>query len=161
MLPGSFFLLLVIASAIVASVLRAGRLSQPLDHAGKGVAAPGGRTGPARTARTALAAHSAGQQPSPKAPTNPWATLLRVAWLAVLLGLLLQLALLLVAAGFGTFAGLRPLLAETCKTVSWSVLVCAGVALGRVASKGRLPVAGVSGLLAAPLALTGGCPARR
>ena len=87
-------------------------------------------------------------------PTNPWVTLLRVAWLAVLLGLLLQLALLLVAAGFGTFAGLRPLLAETGKTVSWSVLVCAGVALGRVASKGRLPVAGVTGLLAAPLALT-------
>jgi hypothetical protein len=38
--------------------------------------------------------------------------------------------------------------------VSWSVLVCAGVALGRVASKGRLPVAGATGVLAAPLALT-------
>jgi hypothetical protein len=77
-----------------------------------------------------------------------------VAWLAVLLGLLLQLALLLVAAGFGTFAGLRPMLADTCRNVSWSVLVCAGVAVGRVASKGRLPVEGVTGLLAAPLALT-------
>jgi hypothetical protein len=77
-----------------------------------------------------------------------------VAWLAVLLGLLLQLALLLVAAGFGTFAGLRPLLAETCRNVSWSVLVCAGVAVGRVASKGRLRVEGVTGLLATPLALT-------
>jgi hypothetical protein len=152
MLPGSFFLLLVIDSAIVVSVLRAGHLSQPSDHPGE--AAPGGHTAPARTAATTVAAHGAGQQPRPKAPTNPWATLLRVAWLAVLLGLLLQLALLLVAAGFGTFAGLRPLLAETCKTVSWSVLVCAGVALGRVASKSRLPVAGVSGLLAAPLALT-------
>jgi hypothetical protein len=139
MLPGSFSLLLVIDSAIVVGLLRAGRLSQPSDHSGEGVAAPGGGTGPARTARTDVAAHSGGQQPRPKAPTSPWATLLRVAWLAVLLGLLLQLALLLVAAGFGTFAGLRPLLAETCKTVSWSVFVCAGVALGRVASKGRLP----------------------
>ena len=154
MLPGSFLLLLVIDSAIVVSLLRAGRLSQPSDHTGEGVAAPGGRTGPARTAQTAAAAHGAGQRPRPTAPANPWATLLRVAWLAVLLGLLLQLALLLVAAGFGTFAGLRPLLAETCRNVSWSVLVCAGVALGRVASKGRLPVAGVTGLLAAPLALT-------
>jgi len=148
MLPGSPFLLLAIDSAIVVSVLGAGRLSQPSDHPGE--AAPGGHTAPARTAATTVSAHSAGQQPRSKAPTNPWATLLRVAWLAVLLGLLLQLALLLVAAGFGTFAGLRPLLAETCKTVSWSVLVCAGVALGRVASKSRLPVAGVTGLLAAP-----------
>ena len=154
MLPGSFFVLLVIDRAIVVGLLRAGRLSQPLDHTGEMVAAPGGRTGPARTAQTAAAAHGAGQRPRPTAPTSPWVTLLRVAWLAVLLGLLLQLALLVVAAGFGTFAGLRPLLAETCKTVSWSVLVCAGVALGRVASKGRLPVAGVTGLLAAPLALT-------
>src|SRR5215211_7065685 len=123
MLPGSFFLLLVIDSAIVVSVLRAGRLSQPSDHPGE--AAPGGHTAPARTAAPTVAADD-GQQPRPTAPTNPWATLLRVAWLAVLLGLLLQFALLLVAAGFGTFAGLRPLLAETGKTVSWSVLVCAG-----------------------------------
>ncbi|HKO85602.1 MAG TPA: hypothetical protein VJ140_13825, partial [Actinomycetota bacterium] len=77
-----------------------------------------------------------------------------MAWLAVLLGLLLQLALLLVAAEFATLAGLRPLLADTCRNVSWSVLVCAGIALGRVASKGRLTVEGVTGLLAAPLALT-------
>ncbi|HEY9377640.1 MAG TPA: hypothetical protein VIQ02_11165, partial [Jiangellaceae bacterium] len=46
------------------------------------------------------------------------------------------------------------LLAETFKTVSWSLLVCVGVALGRVAAKGRLPLEGVTGLLAAPLALT-------
>ena len=38
--------------------------------------------------------------------------------------------------------------------MSWSLLVCVGVALGRVAAKGRLPLEGVTGLLAAPLALT-------
>jgi hypothetical protein len=80
--------------------------------------------------------------------------LLRVAWLAILLGVLLQLAVLLVAAGFGTAINPRPLLAETFKTVSWSLLVCVGVALGRVAAKGRLPLEGITGLLAAPLALT-------
>ena len=90
----------------------------------------------------------------PKPPSGPWATLLRVAWLAILLGLLLQLALLLVAAGFGKDISPRPVLAETFKTVSWSLLVCVGVALGRVAAKGRLPLEGVTGLLAAPLALT-------
>src|SRR5215217_5295731 len=92
--------------------------------------------------------------PRPKPPSGPWATLLGVAWLAIVLGLLLQLALLLVAAGFGNVAGSRSLLAEACRTVCWSLLVCVGVALGRVAAKGRVPLEGVSGLLAAPLAST-------
>jgi hypothetical protein len=92
--------------------------------------------------------------PRPKSPSGPWATLLGVAWLAIVLGLLLQLALLLMAAGFGTVAGSRALLAEACRTVCWSLLVCVGVALGRVAAKGRVPLEGVSGLLAVPLALT-------
>jgi hypothetical protein len=93
-------------------------------------------------------------RPKPKMPRGPWVTPLRVAWLAILLGLLLQLALLLVAAGFGTAISPRPLLAETCKTVCWSLIVCVGIALGRVAAKGRVPLEGVTGLLAAPLALT-------
>ena len=92
--------------------------------------------------------------PRQKTPSGPWATLLRVAWLAIALGILLQLALLLVAAGLGPVAGPRPLLAETFRTVTWSVLVCVGVALGRVAAKGRVPLEGATGLLAAPLALT-------
>jgi Family of unknown function (DUF5317) len=82
------------------------------------------------------------------------AMLLQVAWLAILLGFLLQLALLLAAAGVGIFAGLRPLVAETARNVGWSVLVCTGVAVGRVAAKGRPPLMGIAGLLAAPLALT-------
>jgi hypothetical protein len=97
---------------------------------------------------------NAGRRPKAAAPPGPWATLLRVAWLAILLGLLLQLALLLVAVGFGTAPSPGPLLAETLKTVSWSLLVCVGVALGRVAAKGRMPLEGVTGLLAAPVALT-------
>jgi hypothetical protein len=97
---------------------------------------------------------NAGRRPKAAAPPGPWATLLRVAWLAILLGLLLQLALLLVAVGFGTAPSPGSLLAETLKTVSWSLLVCVGVALGRVAAKGQVPLEGVTGLLAAPLALT-------
>jgi Family of unknown function (DUF5317) len=94
------------------------------------------------------------RRPKPTPPRSPWTTLLRVAWLAIVLGLLLQLALLLVAAGFGRVAGPRLLLAETCRTVCWSLLVCVGVALGRVAAKARVPLEGATGLLAAPLALT-------
>jgi hypothetical protein len=70
--------------------------------------------------------------PRPTPPSGPWATLLRVAWLAIALGLLLQLALLLVAAGYGKDISPRPLLAETFRTVSWSLLVCVGVALGHM-----------------------------
>jgi hypothetical protein len=94
------------------------------------------------------------RRPKPRTPAGGWTTLLRVAWLAILLGLLLQLAVLLVAAGFGTAISPRPLLVEAFRTVSWSLLVCVGVALGRVAAKGRVPLEGVTGLLAAPLALT-------
>jgi hypothetical protein len=101
-----------------------------------------------------LMVRNAGRRPKAAAPPGPWATLLRVAWLAILLGLLLQLALLLVAVGFGTAPSPGPLLSETLKTVSWSLLVCVGVALGRVAAKGQVPLEGVTGLLAAPLALT-------
>jgi hypothetical protein len=101
-----------------------------------------------------LMVRNAGRRPKAAAPPGPWATLLRVAWLAILLGLLLQLAVLLVAVGFGTAPSPGPLLAETLKTVSWSLLVCVGVALGRVAAQGRLPAEGITGLLAAPLALT-------
>jgi len=90
----------------------------------------------------------------PKPPHSPWRTLLRVAWLAIVLGLLLQLTLLLVAAGVGTVAGPPLLFAETCRTICWSLLVCVGVALGRVAAKARIPLEGITGLLAAPLALT-------
>ena len=71
----------------------------------------------------------------PTPPGGPWATLLRVAWLAILLGLLLQVTMLLVATGFGAATSSPTLLAETLKTLSWSLLVCVGVALGRVAAK--------------------------
>jgi hypothetical protein len=98
--------------------------------------------------------HQPNAETASQGSAGPKALLLRVAWLAILLGLLLQLALLLAAAGFGTFAGLRPLVAETARSVGWSVLVCTGVAVGRVAAKGRPPLMGIAGLLAAPLALT-------
>jgi hypothetical protein len=75
-----------------------------------------------------LMVRAAGRRPNPTRPPGPWATLLGVAWLAILLGLLLQLAVLLIAAGFGTVAGPGSRLAETSRNVSWSLLVCVGVA---------------------------------
>ena len=89
----------------------------------------------------------------PTASAGVRATLLRVAWLAILLGLLCQLVLLLVAVGLGNVGGVRPLVADAARSVCWSVLVCTGIALGRGASKARLPLMGVTGLLAGPVAL--------
>ena len=103
--------------------------------------------------RAALDGPSPAAEPTPAVPAGFRATLLRVAWLAILLGLLLQLAQLLAAVPLGAFAGARPLVAETIRNVGWSVLVCSGIALGRGASKGRVPLMGLAGLLAAPVAL--------
>lgn len=120
-----------------------------------GATASLGKDAPASANGSASALDNAqpSAEPTLKVSADFLATLLRVAWLAILLGLLLQLALLLAAAEIGGFARLRPLAADTVRSVAWSVLVCTGIALGRGASKGRVPLMGLAGLLAAPLAL--------
>jgi hypothetical protein len=80
------------------------------------------------------------------------ATLVRVAWLAILLGLAMEGLLLLLGTGFGDLLGLKPIVAGLVKNVSWSVFVCVGLALGTTLSKIRVPAMGLLGFLAAPLA---------
>jgi hypothetical protein len=79
-------------------------------------------------------------------------TLLRAAWLSILLGLGVELVLVLVAAISGSTLQGASVLADSVQKVSWSVLVCAGLALGIVASQMRESMAGLAGLMAAPLA---------
>jgi len=76
-----------------------------------------------------------------------------IALLAVGLGFVMQ-ALVIVARllGGGAFPGIT-LLADLAQTVTWSVIVCAGVAIGVSVSKARKALAGLMGLLFAPLAL--------
>src|SRR3712207_5279392 len=90
---------------------------------------------------------------SPPTTAGLRVTHLRAAWLAILLGFAMEALLLLVTAGFGIFPGLKPVVAALISQVSWSTLVCAGLALGTAVSKARAPVMGLLGLLAAPLAL--------
>jgi hypothetical protein len=78
--------------------------------------------------------------------------LLRVAWLAILLGIGIEILLLLVAAGFGVLPGLERVIADLAGKVTWSTLVCAGLALGAAVSRARAPLMGISGLFAAPFA---------
>ena len=55
---------------------------------------------------------------SPPATAGLRVTLLRVAWLAVLLGFAMEALLLLVTAGFGIFPGLKPVAAALVQQVS-------------------------------------------
>ena len=76
---------------------------------------------------------------------------MRVAWLAILLGLAME-GLLLLGTGLGDLLGVKPIVAGLVKNVSWSVFVCVGLAVGTTLSKIRLPAMGLLGFLAAPLA---------
>lgn len=91
---------------------------------------------------------------SPIAPTlgNLGSTLLLTAWLAISLGLAMEVLLLFFAAGFEPLPGLNVILADLVRLVAWSVLVCVGLACGTAASKYRTLVMGLIGFLSAPLA---------
>ena len=79
-------------------------------------------------------------------------TLFRVVWLAILLGFAMEVLLLLFTAGFQILPSFNSMLADLIGKVSWSTLVCAGLAVGTAASKARAPLMGLLGFLAAPLA---------
>jgi hypothetical protein len=91
-------------------------------------------------------------QQSSAASPNLGVKLLRVAWLAIGLGMAMEGALLLLSAGFGDFLGLRSIVADLARNVSWALLVCVGLSLGTAVQKSRVPVTGLLGLLAAPAA---------
>ena len=77
-------------------------------------------------------------------------TLLRVAWLAIVIGCALELLLLIVAAGVGTLNGLKPFLADLTQKISWSVIVCVGIAIGQAAAKMKEAMMGLLGFISAP-----------
>jgi hypothetical protein len=88
--------------------------------------------------------------PAEPADNNFMATLLRAAWLAILLGIVMETLLLLFAAGFGIFPGVETIAADLVRQLSWSTFVCVGLAIGTAVSKARVPLMGIIGLLAAP-----------
>lgn len=96
----------------------------------------------------------------PQAPAAPavagsgelWRKILRVAWLSIGLGLLLEILLLVLAAFAGTAGSTpKPFIADLFQKVSWSFIVCVGLAFGTTASKARAGVMGFLGLVSAPL----------
>jgi hypothetical protein len=96
--------------------------------------------------------NDAPDQQSSAASPNLGVKLLRVAWLAIGLGMAMEGTLLLLSAGFGDFLGLRSIVADLARNVSWALLVCVGLSVGTAVQKSRVPVTGLLGLLAAPAA---------
>ena len=84
--------------------------------------------------------------------SNLAAMLLRVAWLAILLGMAMEGILLLLSAGLGDPLGLGSIVAELARNVSWSVLVCLGLSVGTAVRSARVQVMGFLGFFAAPAA---------
>lgn len=81
--------------------------------------------------------------------------LLTVAWMAILLGLVFELLFIAVSIGFsGQLGDWKPFVADFVQKVSWSTIVCIGLALGTTAAKARGAVMGLLGLISAPLAFT-------
>ena len=77
---------------------------------------------------------------------------MRVAWLAILLGMAMEGILLLLSAGLGDLLGLGSIVAELARNVSWSLLVCLGLSVGKAVQSARVQVMGLLGFLVAPAA---------
>jgi len=89
---------------------------------------------------------------SSAASPNLGVKLLRVAWLAIALGIAMEGLLLLLGAGLGKSLGPGSIAAGLVGNVTWSMFVCCGLAVGTAVAKARVPVMGLLGLLAAPAA---------
>ena len=81
-------------------------------------------------------------------------TILNVAWLAIVLGIAVELILIVVHSFFKAVPGVNALFADLVGKMSWSVIVCVGLAFGKAASKNHAAMTGMAGLLSAPLAFT-------
>ncbi len=99
------------------------------------------------------------QQPSTPAGAGAsgelWRKVLRVAWLSIALGIVLEVLLLVLAAYTGTGGTTpKPFMSDLAQKVSWSFVVCVGLALGTAAGRLRSGFMGVLGLISAPLGFT-------
>ena len=95
--------------------------------------------------------NSSATSPAPRRSADPRPVLTRVAWWSILLGLLME-ALLLVLR-LDKLPQLQPV-AESLGKVTWSLVVCLGLGIGKVLSEDKPFWMGLAGLVSAPLAFT-------
>lgn len=73
---------------------------------------------------------------------------LRVAWLSIGLGLALEVVVLVLAAFTGTAGDTpKPFISDLAQKVSWSFIVCVGLAFGSTAGKARESIMGALGVV--------------
>ncbi len=98
----------------------------------------------------AAVAVRAGHHDVPQPPVA--AVLARAAWLAILLGLSVQILVLAAKIVAGGQSNRLQLIVDVASGVTWSALVCSGVAIGTVLSRHRAAMMGLLGLVSAPVA---------
>jgi len=87
-------------------------------------------------------------------PQRAVSRVLTVVWMAIMLGIVVQVLVLLGKTWAGApFPGIK-WLPDLLNGVTWAVFVCAGVVLGSLASRARSAVMGVLGLISAPIAFS-------
>lgn len=79
-------------------------------------------------------------------------TIFTVAWMAILLGLLVQIGVFSAKISAGAKLPAVQLLVDVASGIAWSVIVCGGVAIGTVAAKSVPQLMGLLGLICAPVA---------
>ncbi|MHB1134737.1 MAG: hypothetical protein ACYC4L_20380 [Chloroflexota bacterium] len=96
--------------------------------------------------------HPARATPAPAVSPQLTATLLRVAWLAIILGLVMEIIVVVLAVTLANAPSLDSFVADTAQKVTWSFFVCLGLAAGTAISRLQPAATGLAGLLAGPLA---------
>jgi hypothetical protein len=87
----------------------------------------------------------------PAAPNDRIRRVFHVAWLAVLLGIVLQLVVIGVRLLAGAKVPAAVFLADVTQNVTWGLIVCAGVAIGVTAGRFRALMGGLLGLISGPV----------
>lgn len=95
---------------------------------------------------------AAATSPESEAARLAMKRILTAAWLAVIAGIVVQLIVIAARAWFGGVIQAAGFAAELAQGVSWSIMVCAAIAVGTLASKSRAALAGWIGFFAGPLA---------
>ena len=88
-------------------------------------------------------------------------TIFTAAWMAIVLGLVVQLAVFGAKLGAGANVPGLQLIVDIASGIAWSVIVCGGVAIGTVAAKSAPAMMGLLGLICAPLAFAAAKGAQR
>lgn len=86
------------------------------------------------------------------APRSASRAIFTAVWMAILLGLGLQVLIFLAKTGAGAHVKGAQVLVDVAGGVTWSLIVCAGVTVGTVASRNASTLMGLLGLVCAPLA---------